>query len=339
MSKTLKFFCLGIILTLTLLSHSTGALAAGFTISPVNTYLQVDGGERQSLVYNLKNDTDQDYALTLAAKSFTAGVTGEPQFESSLDFPYFSLAEASKGGTVILAARTNQDFTVIVEPPYGVVEKEYPLTLFFQLTPTVVSEDKSTVVTNLGTNLIVLVGKSNIDHSQLTVKDFKWPIIVDSFFAQPIKMIIENQGDNGTLLYGKVTLQRRGGEIIAEKEFYPDLVLADSVRQARWKLPADAQGSTSLTDQFDLPQFLFGQYQLKIELASVYATTLAQTTLVTANFFAFPYRLLLILLVLGLIVWIWKRRQPRLNRRQADELFSQKMASMREQNDELESKS
>ncbi|MDO5561370.1 MAG: hypothetical protein Q4G02_01170 [bacterium] len=338
MRKLAKLFLRCQVFALLVFLGNSAVTAAGLTVSPANNYIQLNGGERQLLLYNLKNETTQDFEVTLDASSFAAGVNGEPQLQAELAFPYFSLAEASSETNIILPAGANRDFTVIVEPPFGVINQEYPLTLFFQLTPVNSETNKSTVITNLGTNLIVLVSESNLDKSRLSVKDFSWPKIVDSFLPAPIKVLIENQGGNAALLYGKIILQRRSGKVVTEREFYPDLVLAQSTRQARWKLPADAQGTISLSDQFDLPQFLFGSYQIKIELASLHPNSLEQTTTVMANFFALPYRLLLTVILVIVIVWLFKRKKPRLSRREADELFTQKMASIREQSEKFESK-
>ena len=291
---------------LLLLLNSSLALATDLLVSPANSYIQVDGGEERWLDYELKNDSQQNLAISLDAVSFIPDEDyGQPILQPELLFPYFSLHESSSEATlsVILPANSQKKVQIRVAPPLGIEKKEYPTTLFFVAEPEIKSESSNTQVSfRLGSNLIVQTDKSNLDKSQLTLEAPKLGGMVDSFVLPKQQVKIVNQGASGTLIQGQLRLRRKSGELVQSWDFYPDLVLGKSSRLARGKTEPDGNGNVSLITEFKLPKPLIGEYVLEGEVTSAFPGTTQTPTSFQLEFLALPYWLLLI--VLGIIVLI-----------------------------------
>ncbi len=269
----------------------------GISVSPVNYYLKVAAGVPQILPYTLTNNTSQDLSVSLLVKSFTPDEKGIPQLQVETDFPFLSLPEATKTSEIILPAGVTRKVEVLIDTPLGVTEKEYPLAVLFVLKPKAVENDKSVVKMNLGSNLIVLVGENNEDLSRLQIVEPHLPKIIDSWQLIKLELKGKNFGQMGTLMTGEVILRRKDGTIVKKEQIYPDLVLAQATREFRYKLAADVQGKTVITNLWTWPGFLLGEYTLQINLGKQNWQT---------NFWVFPYWLLVALLVVTSVVIMLK---------------------------------
>lgn len=294
----------------------TAVEAATMQVTPINTYLTLSGGDTTFVPYQLINNSNQEVAVTISALSFQAGdLNGQPQLLDVLDFPYFSLYEATSASAavteLIIPAQSGQNVFLKLEPPVGIAEREYPLTIFFNFVdPNSLTEDTQFQV-QLGSNLIIAIGDPNLDLSQLSLTPTQsWPKVIDSFFAPSFVVQVENAGAYSTLITGEVTLSRPNGTVVKSWELYPDLILGYSTRLARGKAELDANGNPALITDFQLPFGLLGQYQLTVNLTSGHPAATEGITW-QVNFFAIPYYLIFTLVLVVLIWLIWRAQRKR----------------------------
>lgn len=274
--------------------------------------------KKKTVEYTLKNDTEQDWRVSLTTKSFTPDVHGQPEFLSELEFPYVTLQLAADETEALLPAGEEKTWTVKVAPPLGVIEKEYPLTLFFVLEPKESDYNKTEVKMEIGSNLIVLVGEGGANNQILRLQDFALPKVVDTMRQSSLALTVENQGTVGTLVSGRVTLFDSNGEILQENEFYPDLILGQKARQVRFKVTND--GATSLIESFVWPTLMWGKYRLRIQLGTVQQNA-GTPTVIEKSFYALPYRAIgigLIVLILLVLLIIKSGRKGKKTRAQSN---------------------
>lgn len=303
MRKILKTFIQLQFLVVSLFSFGVlvkSAGAASLEIAPINALVQLSGGEEKTLYYTLTNKTETDWLVSLQSKSFTVNQQGQPNFLAINQFPFLDLQSASEPASLLLPAQTSKDFLVVVQPPLGLAEKEYPLTLFFNLQAQNKEATKSDISLSLGSNLIVLLGESQVNNSWWHFAGFPLPKVIDSWWKKDIPLLIENRGPQSMLLQGKVSLLDKAGKNISEFSFYPDLILAQSMRQARLKQPTVVLDKINLSPLFGLPKFLLGEYRLSLELGSEQKEAGAPV-IIEQKFFAFPY-ILLITLIFGWLI-------------------------------------
>jgi len=284
--------------------------AADLLVSPVNTYLRIDGGEEKFIDFSLVNQENYDVDVTLTAKSFRPDtLNGTPQLLETLEFPFVSLTQdGAETERVHIPAQGEVSVQVKVAPPLGVPMKEYPLTLLFVAMgsePSVSSG--SSLGMQVGSNLIVRLDDSNEDKSNLTLTLAPGPRVLEDTFLRPrVQALVTNLGPFGTLINGGMRLLQ-GEREVATWEFYPDLVLGESSRLARASDGSlDGNGNISLSSQVSLPRFLLGYYTLETYVHSINAPDGIQTVS-QVHFLALPYWLMLLLTLIGIVLAVVKK--------------------------------
>lgn len=281
--------------------------AQNLTVSPINTQIQVSGGEEKFLEYTLINESQAPLIINLEARSFQPDdLYGQPLILAQNDFPYLGLVENDREASagVKLLPTSSKKIKVKFAPPLGIAEKEFPLTLFFVASPE--KTPKETEINfKIGSNVIIRTDKSNLDKSQLEIDEVLFPLIVDSFVPQKKQIKINNLGQTSTLIKGGAVLKRKSGTVIKSWEFHPDLVLGESSRLARGKNTVDVVGNITLLSDFEFPLPLIGEYLLEVQVYSGYAlTNTVQPKIYTFSFVALPYWLVLIVSIALLIILI-----------------------------------
>lgn len=289
------------------------------SLSPASAYVQVDGGESKFVSYQLENQSEQTLNVTLQVESFAPdGKTGEPQLLGRLDYPgeihlHEVAATGSATRSINLLPKSKKTVYVLISPPLGIPEQEYPLTLLFHFRDLVARPGTSEVQLILGSNLIVSSAKSNHYQNQLYFQNPPLAYWHDSFFfRRPLEIKVINGGNFSALIAGELSLKTITGELVESWQLHPDLVLGKSSRLARERI-SDI-GSTNLTpNYFLLPKFLFGEYILEGTLVSGYQQSVEGISHLQVHFYAFPFVFLVFsLLALALIsCWLVRRRRKR----------------------------
>ncbi len=279
--------------------------AQNLTVSPINTQIQVSGGEEKFLEYTLTNESQASLIINLEARSFQPDdLYGQPLILANNDFPYLSLIENNREASagVKLLPKSSKKIQVKFAPPLGVAEKEFPLTLFFVASPEKTPRETE-INFKIGSNVIIRTDKSNLDKSQLEIEEVLFPLIVDSFVPQKKQIKINNLGNTSTLIKGGAVLKRKSGTVIKSWEFHPDLVLGESSRLARGKNVVDVVGNIALLSEFEFPLPLIGEYILEVQAYSGYALAdVVRPKIYNYSFIALPYWLMLVVSIVLLLI-------------------------------------
>lgn len=272
------------------------------SISPASAYLQVDGGESKFVSFQLENQSEQTLNVTLEAESFAPdGETGKPQLLGRLEYPgeihlHETAATGSATRSINILPKSKKTVYVLIAPPLGIAEREYPLTLLFHFRDLVAKPGTSPVQLILGSNLIIGTAKSNHYQNQLYFQQPSFPYWHDSlFFRDPLEIKVMNGGNFSALIAGELTLKTAAGEKIKTWQLHPDLVLGKSSRLARERMN-EIDGAGLTPNYFVLPTFLFGEYILEGTLVSGHQLAENGLSHLQIHFYAFPFVLLIFLL-------------------------------------------
>lgn len=301
LSKASQVFCLFFV-ALFFLPALVVAASVDVSVSPASSYLQVDGGESKFVSFQLENQSEQTLNVTLKAESFAPdGQTGKPQLLGRLDYPgeihlHETAATGSATRSINILPKSKKTVYVLIAPPLGIAEREYPLTLLFHFRDLVAKPGTSPVQLILGSNLIIGTAKSNHYQNQLYFQQPSFPYWHDSFFFRdPLEIKVINGGNFSALIAGELTLKTVAGDKLKTWQLHPDLVLGKSSRLARERM--NEVDSASLTpNYFLLPTFLFGEYILEGTLVSGHQLAENGLSHLQIHFYAFPFVLLIFLL-------------------------------------------
>lgn len=203
----------------------------------------------------------------------------------------------------------------IIPEQAQLLEMEHSLTVLFVGKPafSMASPDSSAQVSGVvGSNLILYFSSQENDLSELKIEKLRVPRVVDSFDQISFSILAKNTGRNATPNQGKATITTLANRILAEYNFYPDMVLAQSSREVRslplsvvqkleheGKKELDEEELSQLTPQLVYKSpFLFGIYTLTVELGTEKQTT---------KFVALPFSGLIALCIAGVIFFLFQK--------------------------------
>ena len=287
-------------------SPATSASAADdsaydLAISPPVTYAQVKPGENLTHTITVENKGQQSLMVSPKLIDFQASDTGSGlDLQAENSFPYLT----NQSRTVLTETFTlnpgeKHRLELIMAPPIDAVEKEYHLTLLFVAAPV----DYPRLVAGahvsgaIGSNLIVFVSPQTANKGKLKLKEVKAPQIIDSLSAITFQVLAENVGNQATTASGSARILNWRHQTVAEFEFFPDMVLANSLRQLRPSQPATEAAQLALepaaSSSFRYkPLFLIGPYTIEVTFES--ASTQEPLTF---QVLALPFSLLLVVIL------------------------------------------
>ncbi|MDR0463141.1 MAG: hypothetical protein LBG64_02900 [Pseudomonadales bacterium] len=347
----LALFALLIVLSGQLSIISVLAQGANLQISPTSNYVWVPGGHVGLTHFMLTNLSFEPVMVSIEARSFVADLDGAPQLLSELDFPFLYRLEVESGSTesadldqvvrydlsqaFLIEPQSTRNVWIGIEPPIGIDEREYPISLLFtaQAHGGVTSAAGSVVGAAVGGNLVVLVADNNSDRSQLNIVETRFPFFIDSFFGRDFSALIANEGATGTIINGNMQLIQNGLLVVDEWEFAHDLVLSGAQRFARADARIDQMDRPNLSTNWRPQQFLFGAYDLVINVRSAHPQSEVGYVSTTISFYAFPYFLTLVVLAIilfGVAIKMLTKKNQRQIKLKKD--ASSKFAQMSKQN-------
>lgn len=260
------------------------------SVSPPVTYLSVKPGESQQHTITIKQNGVTPLTVTPRLVSFKAdGSTGQPLLSYSSEFKNFTLELPGAAQSFTLLPGEQKNVGVTFSPPRETTEKEYPLSLVFftePLSDSNESEIQTQVTGSIASNIVLLVGQTELDRGKLSVEKIVPPFIVDSLGGLEFEILAKNSGINATNASGSATITNWQGKKVAQFYFFPDMILANSTRllrnsndSAHVNLPSlspqeleeflDNLDPEQITTQFKYqPTFLIGPYTITTELHS-----------------------------------------------------------------------
>jgi len=235
------------------------------SISPPVTYLSIKPGESKTYQIRAENLGDSTLEITPSLLDFEAdNLTGQPVVKQTGTFKYIQINEGSSffGESFNLEPKQKKTIPITIDIPRSEREEEYAMTIFFTFKNKIDEQQKETqakVAGTIGSNLILIVTKNDLDRGNIIVKNIKSMPIIDSFMPIRFTAIAENIGKNATPASGSAKIYDWQNKEVAQFEVHPDMILADSSRQLR--------ENEFLSREFRYKKpFLLGIYRITFEL-------------------------------------------------------------------------
>lgn len=263
-------------------------------VSPPVAYLKVRPGNRVEHSITLENIGPHDLSITPEVVDFsTDGLTNQPILGSSHSFPYFE-DEARLKEPLLLPSQRRAQLTISMNVPSNAPEQEYPLTILFQGQVVAMdgdsadndsadgngansddaNSDGATPITGVvGSNLILLVSRAEqlvqeLSIDRVEVDQTSLGRIVDSTRPLVFYPIAYNQRPHAHQASGSAQITNWRGQVVADFDIYPDVVLGNDTRLLRAMVMDEAMETTPTEFRHD-PGFLLGPYTISVSLANV----------------------------------------------------------------------
>ena len=220
------------------LAQSPDALSVN--VSPPVSYLYVKPGAGISAPIHLENQGRYTLSVTPQLVDFHPHQqTGQVVLEQTSNFKHLSIAGDAErwGKNFIIRPGESYTLPLTIAIPADFPQGEYYLSVLFnleQMTIPDLANNANTIISSvLASHLVIAVNLDEADRSQIVLKEFKLPKIVDSFMGIDFQVWAKNIGLNAGAVKGKLTINHWPSPKEEIYEFYPDMVLANSQRQVR----------------------------------------------------------------------------------------------------------
>lgn len=261
----IKKIFLAVLLTISISSHkpkpvlAQGVDALSINISPPVSYLYVKPGAGISTPIYLENQGRYTLSVTPQLVDFKINQeTGKIILQQSSSFEYLSIAgnNDSWGKEFIIRPGESYTLPLTLALPADFSQGEYYLSVLFNLEQMLIPDLETSANTILSgvvaSHVIVAVNLDESDRSQIVLKEFKLPKVVDSFMGINFQVWAKNVGLNAGPITGKLVISHWPNPKQETFEFYPDMILANSQRQVRGMSEEDLQGLKTLSEQEEL---------------------------------------------------------------------------------------
>lgn len=268
--KISKKILLALLLSLTTIFGVSNEIFAqasriNLSISPPVNYLSIKPGEAARYEIQAENLGDSTLEVVPSLLDFEAdNMTGQPLVKQTGTFEHLKLNDGvlSFDEPFYLEPKQKQKIAVNIDIPRNAQEEEYAMTIFFTFRNQLnedISDSKAKVAGTVGSNLILLITRNNLDRGNIVVKNIKSMPTIDSFMPIRFTALAENIGKNATPASGSATITNWRNKEVAKFEIHPDMVLAGSSRELR--------EMEFLSNQFRYKKpFLLGMYKITVEL-------------------------------------------------------------------------
>jgi hypothetical protein len=238
-------------------AQSTDALS--INVSPPVSYLYVKPGAGISAPINLENQGRYTLSVTPQLVDFRPNrETGEVVLQQKSNFQYLSIAgdQDRWGKDFIIRPGESYTLPLTIAIPADFAQGEYYLSVLFNVEQMLIPDLENNANTILSgvvaSHLVVAVNLDEKDHSQIVIKDFQLPKIVDSLMGINFQVWAKNIGLNAGPIEGKLTISHWPALSEQVYEFFPDMVLAGSQRQVRGMSEGDLEQLEKLSKQEEL---------------------------------------------------------------------------------------
>jgi hypothetical protein len=296
-TKYIFTFTSSLILTFSLfiLSYSPSFAQASrinLSISPPVLYLSIKPGEKLTYEIWAENLGDSALEVTPSLLDFEAdNKTGQPLIKQTGTFKHIRINNGltTFGESFTLEPKQKRSVPITIDIPRSEQEEEYAMTIFFTFKNKVEGpnqDSQAKVAGTVGSNLILLITRNNLDRGNIIVKNISSLPTIDSFMPIKFTALAENIGKNATPASGSATIYNWQNKKVAEFEIHPDMILAESSRQLREK------DFVSSEFRYKKP-FLIGLYTIQVELQKNSAPD-AQTFVLKKTIVALPFSIILL---------------------------------------------
>ena len=215
--------------------------ALDLNVSPAVSYLYVKPGAGISTNLTVSNQGRYTIELTPQLVDFHPDPdTGRVVLDTTSQFPYLSIAgnAAAWGQNSIIKPAQEISLPLVIAVPSDIAEGEYHLSVLLTAKQLLFSEYTESANTDLSgviaSHIVLMVSQDESDRSQLQVTDFRLPKVVDSLLPLRWQIMVRNTGFNAGPIEGQLTISHWPAREDTVYRLYPDMVLADSQRPARY---------------------------------------------------------------------------------------------------------
>ncbi|MGB9882973.1 MAG: hypothetical protein ACPLRN_00430 [Microgenomates group bacterium] len=306
-----KFASVIIIFLFFFLSQPVLAQQVSLSISPPLLEAVIKPGKSVMIAYKVENFGDPVYLKAKVVSFEPKDNLGKINLKNELNGPVrFSLdnADLELEQPFFLKTGQSQQILLKIRVPDGAPEGDYYYTLLAETTPLnpqpgIASTQAKAAI---GSNILITVSSSGLVEVKPKVVLFQTSKkIYDSFEKIPLIFIIANKGKNLIKPEGKITLTGSFGEKMSF-DIIPKNILSESERLVEASPSASFEDPSAKNPvSLILPGFFVGWYRLSTAVSfgenspTVYAST---------SFFAFPFKLTAIIIILiTIIIYLIKR--------------------------------
>ncbi len=297
----------------------------------------IQPGKSITQAYKLTNNSDFDLYLTAKMVPFSPAdhygnitlSTSPSVYPNFQHESVFSLQNSDIGlnQSFKLSAGKSQQLVLKISMPEGSPEKDYYYTLLIEQAERGehISQAGSSHRIKIGANLLITVSESGQPKIDFQVAEFKaQPKFADLFDTVKFKLLIQNTGQAFFKPNGKIEIYNTlFNKKMAELDLLPENVLIDSAREIRCgrhsEVETSAEESPSEEEIQPTPcqfsSWLPGPYKAVIagdavnDQSNIVGNADLRSLPTMTTFYLIPYRLILALLVIILIIWQIKQKQ------------------------------
>jgi hypothetical protein len=233
--------------------------ALSINVSPPVSYLYVKPGAGISAPIHLENQGRYTVNVTPQLLDFRPNhETGQVVLQQTTDFKYLSIAgdQDQWGKSFIIRPGENYTLPLTIAIPADFPQGEYYLSVLFNVEQMLIPDLENSANTILSgvvaSHLVLAVNLDETDRSQIVIKDFKLPKVVDSLMGINFQIWAKNVGLNAGPVKGQLTISHWPSLSEQVYEFFPDMVLAGSQRQVRGMSKEDLAQLEKLAKQEEL---------------------------------------------------------------------------------------
>ncbi len=241
----------------TCLVWSTPCLAQAQTpdfsleVSPPTAYIHLEPGKVFDHEVTLTNTSAFTLAVTPQLTDFEPQEDGSVKLKNTATYPESRVQIRTEGvafsQAFMLKPGEVKPIQVRFVSPFNATEDEHRLTLLFTASQSLpglsVAQSGTAISGAVASNVVLFVSKQAANQGRLQIAQLKAPQVIDSFASLPFSLLLQNSGINATQVVGKVTVANRSNPTLKEYILYPDMVLANSKRQARGTTQAELDAS------------------------------------------------------------------------------------------------
>lgn len=269
------------------------------SVTPNNFYIHSDYQPSATQEITLKNESKTDLKITPQLFEFKANnYDGRPEIKKKSNFQGLIFNDETIRLNQSFNLQPNQEkkiYFYINSSEANLSELNLSL-LFIAESGNQAFENFSgaKITGGVGVNIIVLSALEKKDYSKLSLNFKKLPKFIDSFSGRQVEIFAKNSGQSGTLIKGNLKIINFfSKKEIYSTEFQPDLILAQSQRKIRF------QQDDEVKEFLQIPRFLFGKYQVQVNLSSGHHLAGSDLEIKNFEFYALP--IILIEIIFGVI--------------------------------------
>jgi hypothetical protein len=280
------------------------------SIKPSVTYLDIEPNQQKTYQLLIAHNGSTPLEISPQVVEFAPDIkTGIPQldFEAKINFVTFKDEDGQPVQQFKLLPHTQQQLTVVVNPPLDIIQKEYHLSLLLKAEsanqPSTESKTGSITSAIVASNLIALVSSEEIGSGPITIDQIQAKSIFDSLKPLKFKVRAKNEGIKAAPVKGKVRILNWLNQEVGNFPLATTIILGESSRNLSYYAngtPAaeldQKIASIPLNDEFYYDQpFLIGPFTLEASLEST--SEQKNTLIIQKRVLALPISLLVILLL------------------------------------------